>query len=88
VGTLEPRQRPGDAILAVARSRLNAECIFCGKLFQLDDAAQEIIVRESDRFRIVEGTTDREILAWQESADIACLASGSEATSSSMGATA
>lgn len=78
VGSLEPRKRPGDVILAVARSGLDAECILCGQHFHLDDSAKAIIARAPERFRIIEGATDDEIHAWQELADIVCLASGSE----------
>jgi glycosyltransferase involved in cell wall biosynthesis len=78
VGTLEPRKRPGDLVQAVARSGLDLDCVICGKFFHLDDAAREIVAADPDRYRIVEGASDGEVLAWVESADMFCLASGSE----------
>jgi glycosyltransferase involved in cell wall biosynthesis len=78
VGTLEPRKRPGDLVQAVAQSGLDMECVICGKFFQIDDRARAIIAADPERFRIVEGASDGEILAWVESADMFCLASGSE----------
>jgi glycosyltransferase involved in cell wall biosynthesis len=78
VGTLEPRKRPGDLIRAVALTGLDAECIFCGRLFEIDPAARSVIEQNPDRFRIIEGASDGEVLGWQQSADIATLVSGSE----------
>jgi glycosyltransferase involved in cell wall biosynthesis len=78
VGTLEPRKRPGDLVQAVALSGLDMECVICGTLFQIDDGAREIIAADPARFRIIEGASDSEVLGWVESADIFCLASGSE----------
>jgi glycosyltransferase involved in cell wall biosynthesis len=78
VGTIEPRKRPGDLIQAVAKTGLDIECIICGKFFELDPAAQAIVAGEPDKYRLIEGSTDGEILAWIESADLFCLASSSE----------
>jgi glycosyltransferase involved in cell wall biosynthesis len=78
VGTIEPRKRPGDLIQAVARTGLDIECIICGKFFELDATAQAIVEREPEKYRLIEGLTDGEILAWMESADVFCLASSSE----------
>jgi glycosyltransferase involved in cell wall biosynthesis len=78
VGTLEPRKRPGDLVQAVAHSGLDIECVICGKFYQIDDRARTIIAADPERFRIIEGASDGEVLAWVESADMFCLASGSE----------
>jgi glycosyltransferase involved in cell wall biosynthesis len=78
VGTLEPRKRPGDLVQAVASSGLDMECVICGKFFQIDDRAREIIAGDPERFCIIEGASDGEVLAWVESADMFCLASVSE----------
>jgi glycosyltransferase involved in cell wall biosynthesis len=78
VGTIEPRKRPGDLIQAVAKTGLDIECIICGKFFQLDEAARAIVEGEPEKYRLIEGLTDGEILAWIESADVFCLASSSE----------
>jgi glycosyltransferase involved in cell wall biosynthesis len=78
VGTLEPRKRPGDLVQAVAISGLDIECVICGKFFHMDDKARAIVAADPDHYRIVEGASDGEVLAWVESADMFCLASGSE----------
>jgi glycosyltransferase involved in cell wall biosynthesis len=81
VGTVEPRKRPGDFIQAVARSGLDMEAVICGKFFHIDDAAQNIIEREPDKYRIISDLPDAEVLAWVASADMFCLASSSETQS-------
>lgn len=78
VGTIEPRKRPGDLIRAVSLTGLDAECILCGRNFELDAEARGLIAQAPDRFRIIEGASDGEVLGWQQSADIAALVSGSE----------
>ncbi len=78
VGSVEGRKRPGDLIMAVARSRLDLECILCGKVFGLDKPVQAIVAREPERFRLLGETEPAETLAWMESADMYCLASASE----------
>jgi glycosyltransferase involved in cell wall biosynthesis len=78
VGTIEPRKRPGDFIRAVARSQLDMEAIICGKFYEIDEGAQAIIASDPEKYRLLSGLTDGEILAWAESADMFCLASGSE----------
>jgi glycosyltransferase involved in cell wall biosynthesis len=78
VGTIEPRKRPGDFIRAVKRSGLNMEAVICGKFYELDEAAQALVDAEPEQFRLLEGLTDGEVLAWVASADMFCLASGSE----------
>jgi glycosyltransferase involved in cell wall biosynthesis len=78
VGTIEPRKRPGDLIQAVARTGLDVECIICGKFFDLDETARAIVKCEPEKYRLLEGLTDGEILAWIGSADVFCLASSSE----------
>jgi glycosyltransferase involved in cell wall biosynthesis len=81
VGTIEPRKRPGDFIRAGAYSGLDIECIVIGKYFQIDEAAQKLIESEPDRYKTLSGLEDSEVLAWVESADMFCLASGSETQS-------
>jgi glycosyltransferase involved in cell wall biosynthesis len=78
VGTIEPRKRPGDLIRAVARSGLDIECIICGKYYELGEAARRVAASEPEKYRILEGLTDGEVLGWVESADMFCLASDSE----------
>jgi glycosyltransferase involved in cell wall biosynthesis len=81
VGTIEPRKRPGDLVQAVARSGLDIECIICGKFFELGETARGIVAGEPEKYRLLEGLTDDEVLAWIESADMFCLASKSETQS-------
>jgi glycosyltransferase involved in cell wall biosynthesis len=81
VGTIEPRKRPGDLIRAVALSGLDIECVICGKFYELDQTAQNIVAKQPEKYRILEGLTDGEVLGWVESADMFCLASDSETQS-------
>jgi glycosyltransferase involved in cell wall biosynthesis len=78
VGTMEPRKRPGDFIRAVAMSGLDMEAVICGKFFQMDEAALAIVREKPETYLLLENLPDEEVLAWVESADIFCLASGSE----------
>jgi glycosyltransferase involved in cell wall biosynthesis len=78
VGSIEPRKRPGDVIRAAALSGLAIETVLCGKFFMLDEDAQEIIARAPENFRFPGETPPEETLGWIASADIFCLASGSE----------
>ncbi len=78
VGTIEPRKRPGDFIRAVHHSRLDMECIICGKYYELDEAAKTIVAGEPEKYRLLHGLADGEVMAWVESADMFCLASSSE----------
>lgn len=77
-GTMEPRKRPGDFIRAVALSGLDMEAVICGKYFHMDEEALAIVKAEPEKYRLLEGLPDEELLAWVESADMFCLASGSE----------
>ncbi len=81
VGTIEPRKRPADFILAGARSGLDMEFIVCGKFFEIDEPARRLIEQEPATYRLLEGLSDGEVLAYVESADMFCLASGSETQS-------
>lgn len=81
VGTIEPRKRPGDFIRAGARSGLDMECIVIGKFYQIDETAQKLLDSEPDKFKLLSGLADEDVLAWVESADMFCLASGSETQS-------
>jgi glycosyltransferase involved in cell wall biosynthesis len=78
VGSVEPRKRPSDLINAVASSQLDIECILCGKIFEIDDSARVIVAKEPTKYRLIGETERQQTLAWIESADIFCLASGSE----------
>jgi glycosyltransferase involved in cell wall biosynthesis len=77
-GTMEPRKRPGDFVRAVAASGLDMEAVLCGKFFHMDDEALAIVKAEPEKYRLLEGLPNEELLAWVESADMFCLASGSE----------
>ncbi|MBB5373189.1 glycosyltransferase family 4 protein [Acidocella aromatica] len=78
VASVEPRKRPGDLIRAVARSGLDAECIFCGRFYGLDDEALALAEAAPEQFRFTGEVEPVEALAWVLSADVFCLASGSE----------
>lgn len=78
VGTIEPRKRPGDVIRAVARLDPQVECVICGKIYNLEPEAQAIANADPARYRLLEGLSDEEVLAWVESADVFVLASESE----------
>ena len=81
VGTIEPRKRPSDFIKAVAQSGLDMEAIICGKFFHLEDDAKAIVARQPAKYRLLDGLSDGEVMAWVESADMFCLASASETQS-------
>lgn len=78
VGTIEPRKRPADVVRAVSRLGGDVECVICGKFYQIDDDARAIVAAAPARYRLIEGLSDDEVLAWAESADVFVLASGSE----------
>jgi glycosyltransferase involved in cell wall biosynthesis len=77
-GTMEPRKRPGDFIRAVAASGLDMEAIICGTFFHIDEEAMAIVKAEPEKYKLLSGLPNEELLAWVESADMFCLASGSE----------
>jgi len=81
VGTIERRKRPGDFVRAVARSGLDIEAIICGKFIEMDEEAQRLVQDNPQTYRLLEGLSDGEVLAWVESADMFCLASDSETQS-------
>lgn len=81
VGTIERRKRPGDFLRAVARSGLDIEAVICGKFIEMDEEAQQLVLNEPQKYRLLQGLSDGEILAWVESADMFCLASDSETQS-------
>jgi glycosyltransferase involved in cell wall biosynthesis len=78
VGSVEPRKRPGDLIRAVAASGLDAECIICGKFFDLDEEARAIVAQAQAQYRLTGEIEPHEALAWMASADICALVSESE----------
>jgi glycosyltransferase involved in cell wall biosynthesis len=78
VGSVERRKRPGDLIRAVADSGLDAECVICGRIFELDDEARAIAAQAPGRYRLTGEIEPREALAWMASADICTLVSQSE----------
>ncbi len=78
VGTIEPRKRAGELMLAVDRSGLDIECVVCGTFFWLHPAALALAEADPARYRLLSGLPDAEVLAWVASADIFCLASSSE----------
>lgn len=78
VASVEPRKRQGDLIRAVARSGLDAECIFCGRLYELDAEALALAEAAPEQFRFTGEVEPEEALAWAHSADVFCLASSSE----------
>lgn len=81
VGTIEPRKRPGDFLRAAARSGLDMEAIVVGKYYELDEPAQKLVTEQPGKFKLLRGLGDGEMLGWVESADMFCLASGSETQS-------
>ena len=81
VGTIERRKRPGDFIRAVARCGLDIEAVICGKFIEMDEEAQQLVLNNPQTYRLLEGLSDGEVLAWVESADMFCLASDSETQS-------
>jgi glycosyltransferase involved in cell wall biosynthesis len=78
VGTVEPRKRPGDLIRAVALSGLAMQCVICGKVMHLEPEAMQLVEAEPEKYRLNGETPEPETLGWVESADMFCLASGSE----------
>lgn len=78
VGTIEPRKRPGDLIRAVAMTKLDAECVLCGRLYHIPPDARALVDAAPDRYRIISDAAEDEALAWQQSADIVTLVSASE----------
>jgi glycosyltransferase involved in cell wall biosynthesis len=77
-GTMEPRKRPGDFIRAVAASGLDMEAVICGTYYHVDEEALAIVKAEPEKYKLLSGLPNEELLAWVESADMFCLASGSE----------
>jgi len=79
VGTIEPRKRQEDLIRAVhALGNPEIECVICGLYYHLPEDALRIVQEAPERFLVISGLPGREPLAWLETADIFCLASGSE----------
>jgi glycosyltransferase involved in cell wall biosynthesis len=78
VASVESRKRPGDLIRAVVKSGLDAECIFCGRIYALDDDALALAEAAPEQFRFTREVEPAEALAWAHSADVFCLASSSE----------
>jgi glycosyltransferase involved in cell wall biosynthesis len=72
VGTIEPRKRPGDFLRAAARSGLDVEAIVIGKIYEIDEPARKLVEEKPEKFKLLAGL---------ESADMFCLASGSETQS-------
>lgn len=81
VGTIERRKRPGDFVRAVARSGLDIEAVICGKFVEMDNEAQMLVAANPQTYRLLEGLSDGEVMAWVESSDMFCLASDSETQS-------
>ena len=78
VGTIERRKRPGDFVRSVARSGLDIEAVICGKFIEMDEDARKLVIANPQTYRLLEGLSDGEVMAWVESADMFCLASDSE----------
>lgn len=82
IGTIEPRKRMEDTILAVeqldAAIRENIEVVFVGKYLQLTPAIKNIAEMSPERYLFVGEKSNVETLAYLESADIFVLASSSE----------
>lgn len=78
VGSVEPRKRGGDLIRAVAASGLDMECVLCGRVYELDEAARRLADAEPARFILTGEVPPETALAWIESADISALVSSSE----------
>lgn len=82
IGTVEPRKRMADVILAVNALdpdlRDNVECLFIGKYLQLEDAARRIAEADPLRFVFLGELPNEEALRYLASADAYVLASSSE----------
>jgi glycosyltransferase involved in cell wall biosynthesis len=79
IGSVEPRKRQGDLLRAAAAiATPEIECIFVGKLFQLEARALEIAKATPDRYRMLGELPNGEALAWLNSADIFSLVSQAE----------
>jgi glycosyltransferase involved in cell wall biosynthesis len=82
IGTIEPRKRMGDVIMAVnaleADLRNKVECVFIGKYLQLPDGARKLSEAMPERYRILGELPNEETLRYLASADAYVLASSSE----------
>lgn len=82
IGTIEPRKRMEDTILAVnamdADLRNDIECVFIGKYLQLSDGARKLAEAMPDRYRFLGELPNEETLRYLASADAYVLASYSE----------
>ncbi|MFJ9451919.1 glycosyltransferase family 4 protein [Herbaspirillum sp. NPDC101397] len=82
IGTIEPRKRVFDTIMAVesleAELRNQIECIFIGKYLQLPEGAQQLVDSFPDRYRMLGELPNDVALSYMASADLFVLASDSE----------
>jgi len=82
IGTIEPRKRVADTIMAVdsleADLRNQIECIFIGKYLQLSDGAQKLADAFPERYRMLGELPNEVALSYMASADLFVLASDSE----------
>lgn len=80
VGSIEPRKRPEDLIMAVNAlpPDIDVECLLVGKYHHLSDEARAIVDANPDKFSLVGEVSNDAALAYMESADIITLCSASE----------
>lgn len=82
IGTIEPRKRMEDTILAVDLMpdalKNDVECIFIGKYYQLSDEAKHLVARYPERYQFVGEQPNEKALQYTASADVFVLASESE----------
>jgi|SRR5450830_82791 len=82
IGTIEPRKRIFDTIMAVesldAELRSQIECVFIGKYLQLPEGAQKLVDAFPDRYRMLGELPNEVALSYMASADVFVLGSDSE----------
>ncbi|MDB5776790.1 MAG: glycosyl transferase [Herbaspirillum sp.] len=82
IGTIEPRKRMEDTILAVdaldKEIRDQVECVFIGKYLQMTPAVKTLAERLPERYRFLGELPNRETQAYLASADAFVLGSNSE----------
>ncbi len=82
IGTIEPRKRVFDTIMAVesldAELRNQIECVFIGKYLQLPEGTQKLVDAFPERYRMLGELPNEVTLSYMASADLFVLASDSE----------
>jgi len=82
IGTIEPRKRYADTIMAIdsldAELRNQIECVFIGKYLQLPEGARKLADAFPERYRMLGELPNEVALSYMASADLFVLASESE----------